>query len=257
MNREPDEGRGASASRHLLDALLAGDRSCREHLRVRALVRVRWPWTNSPFAVPDAAVATDIAQPRDGLLDLAAELALHHVLVIYRQPRDQAWPVRLRTGRGLRLSGADPRPFAELVGEERPNPINIAQRDHRALVIRDVDTEDTRHPSINLREAKAWLGAGVFSVVRPCGICVASWKGRESSAPCRCLWRGFSQIHVHLSPAADDLAMLADRVLTLDRIFIRTPKPSFSTSLTAAAGPPRQSRPSGRRGHPSPVFGPN
>src|SRR5206468_3359117 len=72
------------------------------------------------------------------------ELAFDHVLVIEQD--GELGQLVFRQVAGV-LVGADPRPLAELVGEERADPVDVAQRDHRALVVRDVDTEDTRHPS--------------------------------------------------------------------------------------------------------------
>src|SRR4051794_25596831 len=71
----------AHASAHFLDALLAGDglagALAGPGVSPRPLAVDR-----QPLAVAQPPVAADIAEPRDVLLDLAAQLAFHHVLVI-------------------------------------------------------------------------------------------------------------------------------------------------------------------------------
>ena len=59
------------------------------------------------LAVPQAPIATDIAKPGDVLLNLAAELAFHHVLVI--KQRGQLGQVVLREVASS-LVGVDPGP---------------------------------------------------------------------------------------------------------------------------------------------------
>jgi hypothetical protein len=103
------------------------------------------------LAVTEAAIAADVAKTRDSLLNLTTELSFHDVLVV-EEGGDLGEIVFGKIA--STLVGADPGSLADLVGEERADPVDIAQRDHGALVVRDVNTEDTRHPS-NLREAEA------------------------------------------------------------------------------------------------------
>src|SRR5512135_3263052 len=113
---------------HLLDALLARDGLARAlagpGVGPRALAADR-----QTLAVPQAAVAADVAEPGDALLHLATELPLHDVLVI--EQRGELGQLVLGQVAGP-LVGIDPRPRAELVGEERPDPVDVAQRDRRA-----------------------------------------------------------------------------------------------------------------------------
>ena len=58
----------------------------------------------------------------DVLLDLAAELAFDDVLVV--EQAGQLGQLVFGQVAGA-LVGADPRPLAELLGEERPDPVDV------------------------------------------------------------------------------------------------------------------------------------
>ena len=131
-----------------------------------------------------------------------------------------------------RLSGLIRGPLAELRGEERADPVDVPQRDHRPLVVRDVDTENTRHPS-DLRGGR-----------------LAVESGGRSALPL--LVAGVLADHVHLAPAADDLAVLADALharsdlhrptRSLSRQIGRRPVPAGSVSLGREAPTNRRGR---------------
>src|SRR4051794_34051424 len=111
--------RPARTSAHFLDALLAGDRLAGP-LAGPGVGPGPLAVDREPLAVPQAAVAADVAEPGDVLLDLAAELPLDDVLVV-EQGR-QLGQLVLGQLAGA-LVGIDRGPLAELRREERPDPI--------------------------------------------------------------------------------------------------------------------------------------
>src|SRR5262249_55349591 len=112
----------AGRSAHLLDALLP------RHSLPRALSGAGvgpgpLAADREALAMPQPAVAADVAEARDVLLDLPAELPLHRVLVI--QERSQLGQVVFGEVAGP-LVGIDPRPLAQLFGQVRPDPVDVA-----------------------------------------------------------------------------------------------------------------------------------
>src|SRR5208282_2528290 len=134
--------RSRSRLAQLLDALLSGHSLAWALPGPRIGTRSLAP-NRQTLAVPKAPIAADIAEPRDVLLNLATELALDHVLVV--QQRGQLGQVVLCQVAGS-LVGIDPGPNAKLFGEEGTNAVNVAQRNYRALVVGNIDTQNTRHP---------------------------------------------------------------------------------------------------------------
>src|SRR5205823_5929761 len=95
-------------------------------------------------AVADAPVAADVAQPRDVLLDLPAQLALDRVLTVQDRRQPGQVVVGQLAGRPLRV---DAGLAAQPQRGRRADPVQVTQRNVRRLVRRDVNTQDTGHES--------------------------------------------------------------------------------------------------------------
>ena len=104
------------------------------------------------FAVPKAPIAADITEPGDVLLNLATELALHHVLVV--QKRGELGQVVLREVAGS-LVGIDPGPNAKLLGEEGTNPVNVRNEITVRLSL-GISTPRIRGIPFGLRRSIPW-----------------------------------------------------------------------------------------------------
>src|SRR5689334_12603956 len=121
------------------DLLLAGDRLRRSfagaRIGVGALAADR-----QVAAMAQAAIAAEILQPLDVELHLAPQIALDHVVAVDHLADLQHLGVgQLRHPPLLR----DVHFFHDLVGLLAPDSMDVLQRDHHALVGRDVDTSDT------------------------------------------------------------------------------------------------------------------
>src|SRR4051812_43838013 len=89
-----------------------------------------------------STIAADVPEPRDILLVLPAQGTLDSIFAVeyggqarcflFRQLLGLTAGVHLRLGAKFQRSG-------------RPDPVNIAQRNMGWLVVRQVDTQDTRH----------------------------------------------------------------------------------------------------------------
>jgi hypothetical protein len=92
--------------------------------------------------VPDASVAIDIAKSRDILLHGAPQLTLDDKFAVEerRQPADVV------VGHLARFAlGIDSCLIAKAKSQRRPNAVQIAQRNVRRFIRRNINTEDTRH----------------------------------------------------------------------------------------------------------------
>src|SRR5262245_32522172 len=126
---------------HLLDALLAGDGLARP-LAGAGVGLGPLAAHRQPLAVAGAAVAVDVAQARDVLLHLPAQRALDGVLAV----EDAHQPADLVVGQFLGLAlRVEPRLVAQLPRRRRADPVEVAQRNVRRLVARDIDALDTGH----------------------------------------------------------------------------------------------------------------
>src|SRR6516164_3682144 len=148
----------ATLAAHFLDALLAGHGLARPLAGAGVGPRPLPPHRQTA-AVPEAAVALNVFQTSDVLLDLAAQRPLDRVLAVQngRQPGDvfvgQVLGAALRVDAGL---------LAQAQGQRRPDAVDVPQRNVRRLVVGQVNTQDTRHgrsPRSALTLFVAWIGA--------------------------------------------------------------------------------------------------
>src|SRR5712691_9984293 len=141
---------------HFLDALLPSDGLARAlagtGVGAGALAAQR-----HAAAVADASVTANVLQAGDVLLDLPAERAFDRVFAVEdgRQPGQvvvgQLLGPPLRVDLGL---------LAQPQRRGRPDAVDIAQRDVRRLVVRDVHTQDTWHSSAPRPTPAAACAAG-------------------------------------------------------------------------------------------------
>src|SRR3569623_45854 len=125
--------------------LLAGDRLGRPlagaRIGVCALATNR-----QAAAVPQATVVAKIHQPLDVHRHLAAEVTLDHVVLVDRFADLDHFGVGQLVdatfGRNTDLGG-------DFLGLLRPDPMDILQRDHHALVRRDIDASNTSQLSLS------------------------------------------------------------------------------------------------------------
>ena len=113
-----------------------------------------------------------------------------------------------------RLSGSISGPLAELIGQERPDAVDVAQRDDRSLVVGDVDAQNTRHPS-GLRRSEAVLGVRSGVATAP-----TRRRGAPAGQPCLCLCLGLDLQITKTFPARRTILQLSQIRLTLDRTFM-------------------------------------
>ena len=111
-------------------------------LRVRALVRVRWPRTGQAAAMTHAAVAGDVLQARNVLSHLPAKLAFDDVVLVQQRGEAGHFVLAQLAGVGLRV---DARLVAQLAGRLRADAVQVRQRDDRRAIVRNVNTQQTRH----------------------------------------------------------------------------------------------------------------
>src|SRR5262245_11344120 len=128
---------------HLLDTLLAGDGLARA-LASPGVGAGPLAAHRQAAAVTDAAVAADIAQPGDVLLNLPAQRALDRVGVVAVEDVRDAGDLLVAQllGAALRI---DPCLLAQFQGQRRSDAVDVTQRNVRRLVVGDVNTQDTRH----------------------------------------------------------------------------------------------------------------
>ena len=117
-------------------------------LRVRALVWVRWPRTGRLRAVAQAPIAAKIHQPLDVHRDLAAKIALDHIIAVDRLANLDDFRVGELRDPPL---GGNMHLLADFLGLRRANAVDILKRDDDALVGRNIDAGDTGHASSPFR----------------------------------------------------------------------------------------------------------
>src|SRR5580765_954937 len=121
--------------------LLVGDGLARPLARTRVAARALAA-DRQAAAVPQAAVAEDLLQAVDVLHHLAAQHALHGV-VLLEVVRDRRDLVVLEV---LRARVGPDRQFLEdLVRRRQADAVDVRQRDLDALLVGDVDAEETWH----------------------------------------------------------------------------------------------------------------
>jgi hypothetical protein len=157
-----------------LDALLSSDRFARTFpssgIRTRSLTSDR-----QSLSVPKTPVTADIAQPSNALLDFPTELTFDREVVV--QQRCQFRKLVFREVAGL-LGRVNPGALTEHLGQVRTDAVNVLQGKKRALVVGDVNTQNSRHPD-DLRSSflLATQPAGMMIQLRHLSLAVVCDEG--------------------------------------------------------------------------------
>jgi len=88
-------------------------------------------------AMPNAAIATDVAKPRDVLRDLPPQLAFHRVILVQQGRHAGQLVLAKLAGTGLRIDACL---ITQLAGDLRSHAVQVGQRDHRGAIGRDIYT---------------------------------------------------------------------------------------------------------------------
>ena len=147
-------------------------------------------------------------RPRDVLATLPTQLTFDHVVLVEqgRQPR-QLVLVQFASP-GLRI---DARLVAQLARDLRTHAVQVRQRDDRRPIVRNVNTQQTRHSSIAPRTSllSRSAQANTHSERRDnIGRMHAAVQRADSTLAL--LVAGIAADHEDHAPAADDLAVLTD-----------------------------------------------
>jgi len=103
--------------------------------------------------VPDAPIALDFSQSMDALSDLAAQWAFHRVIA-FEQGGKTAQFIFIQVSSLFRR--IDLGLYARFPGDDRANTVQILKRINDLLVIRNVNTEKTRHTLPTPKPLSAW-----------------------------------------------------------------------------------------------------
>ena len=107
----------------------------------------------------EAAVTTDVPQAADVLLHLPAQGAFDGVLPV----EDTGQPADVVVGEFLGAAlRVDVSLFTQAQRQRRTDTVDIAQGNVRWFIVRDVDTQDTRHDSVLLLNPDAACAAGWY-----------------------------------------------------------------------------------------------
>jgi hypothetical protein len=177
-----------------LDALLARHSLARTFpgscVRTRSLSPDR-----QSLAVPKAPVTSDITQPSNALLDLPTELTFDSEVVV--QERRQLGKLVFGEVTGL-LARVYSRTLAKNLGQVWTDAVDVLQGKKRALVVGDVNTQNSRHPND--------LRSSLVLATQPAGMVI---QDRHTSALPLLVTRVRAN-HIHFTRAAHNLAVLAD-----------------------------------------------
>src|SRR4029450_4205894 len=171
-------------------SLLAGDGLGRSlagpRVSVGALAANR-----QPLAVTQSAIAAEIHQPLDIELNFAPQIALDHVIAVDDLANLEYLGIReLRhapLGRQINLAH-------DILGDLGPDAMDVLQRDHHALVGRQIDTRDTSHLASPISTGGAERAKfscpsnGIAQSVtrRPCPLC--GGPASRQTSECRAYW---------------------------------------------------------------------
>ena len=105
-------------------------------------------------------------------VNLPTQLTFDRVVLVEQRGHAGDFVFVQVAGLGLRI---DARLVAQLAGDFGPTPYKYVQRDDRRTIVRNINTEQTRHKFINSSKLRPneWLGNAVLTL--------------------RCLWRGLLQ----------------------------------------------------------------
>src|SRR5262249_7289977 len=164
-----------------------------------------------PAAVADALVAADLHLAPDVRLDLTAEVTFDPVRAV--DPVTELHEVVV--GKVVHPGGAaDPGGFQRLVGAGTADPVNVGEGDLKALLAREVDTNQTCH----VRAVLLLFAEVSHTASRPC-------PGRAPAS-----FRGLPLPGLSLATAAVRLMRRYPwRCLCLSSVPITTPRPSRPT----------------------------
>jgi hypothetical protein len=126
---------------HFLDALLPGNGFARTFsgsgIRLGSLTA-----DGQAAAMSRTAIAVDVFQPLDILLNLATQRSFNGVVTV--EDRGQSGQVVVAQFLCLAL-GIDAGLIAQMQSRGRTDAVDVAQRNMCGLIVRDVHTQDTRH----------------------------------------------------------------------------------------------------------------
>jgi hypothetical protein len=165
----------------ILDALLTGDGFLRSLagtcIRSRPLTTHRQSAT-----VSNATIATDIFEPSDILIALTTQLAFHDIIFVEQRGQTSQLILAEVASTPLRI---DPGFMAQFAGNLRPYAVQVRQGNRRGAIVRDVNTQHTRHIQRLLLNADQNLPLTLFM----------TWVAAYNK---------------HHAPPSDDLTALAD-----------------------------------------------
>jgi hypothetical protein len=145
--------------------------------------------------VTDAAIASEVHQPLDGLLNVAPQVAFHFVLLV----NDIANPYLFLGSQIVTVPSRIDLCLGEKSLRQRPpDPIDVGQRDLHPFMMGQLNARDTCH-ALNLHQ------------------------------PWRCLWRGLGH-KMRTTPLRRTTLQFLQILFTDARTFIKKCQPVFSAS---------------------------
>src|SRR6185437_7699590 len=143
---------------HFLDALLAGHGLARSLASTGIGARPLTPHRQTA-TMPEAAVALNVFQPRDILLNLAAQRPLDRIFTVENRRQTSDVFITQILGTAQRINT---RLLAQTQRQRRSNAVDVTQRYVRRFVVGQVNTQDTRHgesPRLALALFVSWIAA--------------------------------------------------------------------------------------------------